>query len=132
VIEAIAEKAMRAGRLRPRKRRRLMSYPLVIRLVIAMTLLPGPSYAEAMRVLAGLLADIPFTLAWHVPTAKTVTECTYRAPFTRTVRNCTNVRSAGRRMFIKLFAPGGCTAVPAAWPGGQPVALHIMHRRARR
>jgi hypothetical protein len=74
VIEAIADKALRAGRLRPRERRRLMSYPLVIRLVIAMTLLPGASYAEAVRVLAGLLADIPFTLDWHVPTGKTVTE----------------------------------------------------------
>ena len=49
-----------------------MSYPLVIRLVIAMTLLPGSSYAEAVRTLAGLLADIPFTLDWHVPTGKTV------------------------------------------------------------
>ena len=74
MIEAIAGKALRAGRLRPRERRRLMSYPLVIRLVIAMTLLPGASYAEAVRVLAGLLADIPFTLDWHVPTGKTVTE----------------------------------------------------------
>jgi hypothetical protein len=73
VIEAIAGEALRRGRLRPRERRRLMSYPLVIRLVIAMTLLPGASYAEAMRVLAGLLADIPFTPGWHVPTGKTVT-----------------------------------------------------------
>ena len=73
VIEAIAEKALRNGRLRPRERRRLLSYPLVIRLVIAMTLLPGASCAEAARVLAGLLADIPFTLDWHVPTGKTVT-----------------------------------------------------------
>jgi hypothetical protein len=74
VIEAITERALRNGRLRPRERRRLLSYPMVIRLVIAMTLLPGASYAEAARVLAGLLADIPFTLDWHVPTGKTVTE----------------------------------------------------------
>src|SRR5260370_2822860 len=74
VIEAIAEKALRTGRLRKRERRRLMSYPLVIRLVIAMTLLPGASYSEAARVLARLLADIPFTLDSHVPAGKTVTE----------------------------------------------------------
>lgn len=49
VIDEIAENAVRNGRLRPRERRRLMSYPLVIRLVIAMTLLPGSSYSEAMR-----------------------------------------------------------------------------------
>ena len=73
VIDMIAGNAVRNGRLRPRERRRLMSYPLVIRLVIAMTLLPGSSYSEAMRTLAGLLADIPFTLAWHIPTGKTVT-----------------------------------------------------------
>jgi transposase IS4-like protein/DDE family transposase len=73
-IEAIAEKALATGRLRKRERRRLMSYPLVIRLVIAMTLLPGASYSEAARVLAGLLADVPFTLDWHVPAGKTVTE----------------------------------------------------------
>ena len=73
VIDKIAGNAVMNGRLRPRERRRLMSYPLVIRLVIAMTLLPGSSYSEAMRTLAGLLADIPFTLAWHIPTGKTVT-----------------------------------------------------------
>ena len=74
VIEKIAEKALRNGRLPLRKRRRLMSYPLVIRLVIAMTLLPGSSYAETARTLAGLLADVPFTLDWHVPAGKTVGE----------------------------------------------------------
>ena len=44
VIEKIVANAVLNGRLRPRERRRLLSYPLVIRLVIAMTLLPGSSY----------------------------------------------------------------------------------------
>jgi hypothetical protein len=44
-----------------------MSYPLVIRLMIAMTLMPDASYREALARLAGLLADIPFILGWHVP-----------------------------------------------------------------
>ena len=74
VIEKIVAKGLRNGRLPLRERRRLLSYPMVIRLVIAMTLLPGSSYAEAARVLAGLLADVPFTLGWHVPTGKTVGE----------------------------------------------------------
>lgn len=74
VIEKIVAKGLRDGRLPLRERRRLLSYPMVIRLVIAMTLLPGSSYAEAARVLAGLLADVPFTLDWHVPTGKTVGE----------------------------------------------------------
>jgi hypothetical protein len=73
VIETIVDEAVAAGRLRPRQRRRLMSYPLVIRLMIAMVLMPDGSYCEALARLAGLLADIPFTLEWHVPTEKVVT-----------------------------------------------------------
>jgi hypothetical protein len=74
VIEAIVNSALEKGRLKRRQRRRIMSYPLVIRLTIAMTLLPGSSYCEALAELAGLLADIPFVLEWHVPTEKVVTE----------------------------------------------------------
>ena len=74
VIEKIVAKGLRNGRLPLRKRRRLLSYPMVIRLVIAMTLLPGSSCAEAMRTVAGLLADVPFTLDWHVPAGKSIGE----------------------------------------------------------
>jgi hypothetical protein len=58
VIEAAVETALAEGRLKPRQRRRLMSYPLVIRLMIAMTLLPGASYCKAVRRVAELLADM--------------------------------------------------------------------------
>jgi hypothetical protein len=74
VIEAAVDAAVAEGRLRPRQRRRIMSYPLVIRLVIAMTLMPDASYREALARLAGLLADIPFLLEWHVPTGKVITD----------------------------------------------------------
>jgi Insertion element 4 transposase N-terminal len=74
VIEDIAGAALAAGRLKPRQRRRIMSYPLVVRLTIAMTLLPGSSYCEALAKVAGLLADISFALEWHVPTEKVVTQ----------------------------------------------------------
>jgi len=74
VIEAIADAALEAGRLRKRDRRRIMSYPLVIRLMLAMTLMPDASYCEALAQVAGLLADVPFALEWHVPTSKVVTE----------------------------------------------------------
>jgi hypothetical protein len=47
--------------------------PLVIRLMIGMALMPDASYCEALTRLAGLLADIPFALQWHVPTEKVVT-----------------------------------------------------------
>ncbi len=74
VIEAAVDQAVAAGRLKPRQRRRIMSYPLVIRLMLAMALMPDASYREALARLAGLLADIPFTLEWHVPTGKVVTD----------------------------------------------------------
>ena len=73
VIEAAVDTAVAEGRLRPRQRRRIMSYPLVIRLMIAMTLSPGGPYGEALARLAGLLADIPFTREWHIPTGKVIT-----------------------------------------------------------
>ena len=74
VIEEIVAAALEQGRLKRRQRRRLMSYPLVIRLMIAMTLMPDGSYGEALARLAGLLADVPFALHWHVPTGKVVTD----------------------------------------------------------
>ena len=73
VIEAIVDAALEKGRLRKRQRRRIMSYPLVIRLMIAMTLMPDGSCCESLARLAGLLADVPFALGWHVPTGKVVT-----------------------------------------------------------
>ena len=80
VIEDLVGTALEEGRLRPRQRRRIISYPLVIRLMIAMTLMPDASYCEALARLAGLLADIPFILEWHVPTEKVVSGCPSRRP----------------------------------------------------
>ncbi len=74
VIEAMVGAALEQGRLSRRKRRRLMSYPLVIRLMIAMALMPDASYCGSLARLAGVLADVPFALAWHVPTEKVVTD----------------------------------------------------------
>jgi len=74
VIEAIVDAELAKGRLKKRERRRIMSYPLVIRLMIAMALMPDASYCEALRTVAGLLADIPFTREWHVPTGKVITD----------------------------------------------------------
>ena len=74
VIEEIVAAALAQGRLRKRERRRIMSYPLVIRLMIAMALMPDGSYCESLARLAGLLADIPFALEWHVPAEKVVTD----------------------------------------------------------
>ena len=43
VIEALVDAALEEGLFTRRQRRRIMSYPLVIRLMIAMTLMPGAS-----------------------------------------------------------------------------------------
>src|ERR1700749_1551981 len=66
VIEAVVDAALAAGPVQTRQRRRIMSYPLVIRLMIAMTLMPDAPSREALARRAGLLADIPFLLDWHV------------------------------------------------------------------
>src|SRR6266700_153875 len=93
VIKAAVDAAIAEGRLKPRQRRRIMSYPLVIRLMIAMTLSPGGTYCEALARLAGLLADVPFALAWHVPTGKVVTD--WRLPVPADVMEDIFWRAAG-------------------------------------
>jgi hypothetical protein len=80
VIEDLVDDAVAQGRLTRRQRRRIMSYPLVIRMMVAMALMPDASYGEALRRLAGLLADIPFVLEWHVPTEKVITAWRLRVP----------------------------------------------------
>ena len=72
-IEAATAAALEAGQLKRRERRRIMSYPLVIRLMLAMALMPDASYCEALARLAGLVADVPFAREWHVPAGKVIT-----------------------------------------------------------
>ncbi|MGC1288518.1 MAG: hypothetical protein WA895_36830, partial [Streptosporangiaceae bacterium] len=76
----LVDTAVAQGRLKPRQRRRIMSYPLVIRVMIAMALMPDASYCEALRQVAGLLADVPFTLDWHVPAEKVITGWRQQGP----------------------------------------------------
>ncbi len=111
VIEAAVDAAVAEGRLRPRQRRRIMSYPLVIRLMIAMTLMPDASCCEALARLAGLLADIPFILEWHVPTGKVITD--WRLPVPPEVMESLFWQAAG-----PLIAVDGPSAVMLA---GMPV-----------
>ncbi len=112
VIEAVVDATLEAGRLRKRDRRRIMSYPLVIRLMLAMSLMPDASCREALARLAGLLADIPFLLEWHVPTAKVVTD--WRLPVPPEVMESLFWQAAG-----PLIADDGPSAVMLA---GMPVA----------
>jgi Insertion element 4 transposase N-terminal len=112
VIEETVAAALAAGRLPRRQRRRIMSYPLVIRLMIAMTLMPGASYCEALSALAGLLADVPLARDWHVPTEKVVTD--WRLPVPPPVMEALFWQAAG-----PLIGDGEASAVMLA---GMPVA----------
>ncbi len=112
VIEEMVSAALGTGRLTPRQRRRIMSYPLVIRLMIAMALMPDASYCEALSRLAGLLADIPFTREWHVPTEKVITD--WRLPVPPDLMQSLFWRAAG-----PLAGDGEASAVMLA---GMPVA----------
>jgi hypothetical protein len=93
VIEEMVAAALEQGRLRKPQRRRIMSYPLVIRLLLAMTLTPDASYCEALARLTGLLADVPFALAWHVPTEKVITH--WRKPVPASLMEALFWRAAG-------------------------------------
>lgn len=112
VIEGAVGKAVAEGRLPEPQRRRIMSYPLVIRVMLAMGLMPDASYCEALRRLAGLLADIPFAREWHVPTEKVITD--WRAPVPPALMEGLFWQAAG-----PLIGDDGPSAVMLA---GRPVA----------
>lgn len=73
VIEELCEAAAAAGLARPGERRRLMSLPFAMRVVVAMTLLPDADYPEVIRALAGVLPRLPWARRWQVPTPKVIT-----------------------------------------------------------
>jgi len=56
-----------------RERQRLMSLPLVARLILAMTLLPNASYVEAFAQLVGVLPRLPWARGWQLPQSTVVT-----------------------------------------------------------
>ena len=74
VIEELCDQAVAAGLAAPGKRRRLMSLPLVMRIVVAMTLMPDADYPEVIRAVTGLLPRLPWSRRWQVPTCKVVTK----------------------------------------------------------
>ena len=76
VEQVVADCAMRPvqpDEVTPRRRQRLMSLPLVARLVLAMTLLPQASYVEALAQLVGVLPRLPWARSWQVPSSKVIT-----------------------------------------------------------
>jgi hypothetical protein len=65
--------AVAVGEQVPDRRLRIMSAPLVARLVLAMTLLPDASYLETLAQLVGVLPRLPWAKPWQVPTSKVIT-----------------------------------------------------------
>jgi hypothetical protein len=121
VIEAAVDAAVAEGRLRPRQRRRIMSYPLVIRLMIAMTLMPDASCCQALARLAGLLADMPFILEWHVPTGKVITD--WRLPVPPEVMESLFWRAAGPLIAVDEPSAVMLAGMPAGAADGMLVNL---------
>jgi hypothetical protein len=80
VIEALTGNAVADGRIPAPQRRRIMSLPFTVRLIVGMTLMPDAGYAEATRRLAGHLADAPWAREWHIPTAKVITQWRAKVP----------------------------------------------------
>jgi len=74
VIEDLCDQAVAAGLARPAQRRRLMSLPFTMRIVLAMTLMPDADYPEVIRAVTGLLPRLPWSRRWQVPTCKVVTK----------------------------------------------------------
>jgi hypothetical protein len=70
VIEQLVVAAVAAGRVKAGQRRRVMSLELVMRFVVAMTLMPDACYREVMARLVGLLPQVPWARPWRVPGSK--------------------------------------------------------------
>jgi hypothetical protein len=121
VIEDLVAAALAGGRLPRPVRRRIMSYPLVIRLMIAMALMPDASYCEAMSRLAGLLADVPFTRDWHVPTEKVVTD--WRMPVPPFLMEALFWQAAGPLIADDAPSAVMLAGMPVAGAGGMLVNL---------
>lgn len=80
VIEELAGRAVADGRVPAPERRRIMSLPLTMRLIIAIAIMPDASGAEALRRVAGLLPGVPWARDWHVPTGKVITIWRVKVP----------------------------------------------------
>ena len=74
VIEELCDAAVAAGLATPAQRKRLMSLPFAMRIVLAMTLMPDAGYPEVIRAVTGLLPRLPWSRRWQVPTCKVVTK----------------------------------------------------------
>lgn len=73
--DGVVEQVVAASAPAPTRpeRKRLVSLPLVARLVMAMTLMPNASYVEAFAQLVGVLSRLPWAHDWQLPQSTVVT-----------------------------------------------------------
>jgi len=113
IVAAHEVRPVADGEEQPRRRQRLMSLPLVARLVLALTLLPQASYVEALTQLVGVLPRLPWSQAWQVPGSKVITAWRRRLSV-----------AAMRDLFWRVAGPIVDAADPAAlWHGLRVGAL---------
>jgi Insertion element 4 transposase N-terminal/Transposase DDE domain len=74
VVAASQARPLEPGEEPRQRRERLMSLPLIVRMLLAMTLLPGSSYVEVMAQVVGLLPRLPWVKLWRVPSSTVFTE----------------------------------------------------------
>jgi Transposase DDE domain/Insertion element 4 transposase N-terminal len=74
VVAASQARPLQPGEEPRQRRERLMSLPLVVRMLLAMTLLPNSSYVEVMAHVVGVLPRLPWARSWHVPSSTVFTE----------------------------------------------------------
>jgi hypothetical protein len=97
--------------------------------------MPDASYCEALRGVAGLLADIPFTREWHVPTGKVVTD--WRLPVRPDVTESIFWQAAARlaetlRDWDCWMRPGRCPRRAASPRRGSGWGMSRFRSRSRR
>ena len=98
------------------ERRRVMSLPLVARLVMAMTLLPYACYVETVAQLVGVLPRLPWGRAWRIPQATVVTAwrrrlgvASMRALFARVAGHIVAATEPGARWHgLRVCTLDGC------------------------
>src|SRR5947209_6154542 len=75
VIEELCDAAVAACLATPAQRKRLMSLPFTMRIVLAMTLMPDAADPEVIRAATGLLPRPPWGRRCKVPPCEAGTEC---------------------------------------------------------
>jgi hypothetical protein len=97
-----------------------MSLPLMVRMLLAMSLLPNSSYAEVMAQVVGLLPRLPWARSWHVPSSTVFTEW----------RRLLGVE-AMRQVFLRVAGPIVAATDPRGlWLGLRVCALDGLQVKA--